>query len=77
MNFDRHRGGGYRRALWTEKIFSQADAHVRRAVTGPTSLNGSHEKKGRARESERENRGRRKRRDGGAKKSAREMGTGE
>jgi len=40
------RRGGYRpRALWTEKIFSQADARTSIAVTGPTSLNASHEKK--------------------------------
>lgn len=51
MNFVGHRGGYRPRALLrTEKIFSQADARTSVAVTGPTSLNASHEKK---RESER------------------------
>lgn len=46
MNFVGHRGGYRPRALQTEKIFSQADARTSVAVTGPTSLNASHEKKG-------------------------------
>jgi len=61
MDFVGHRGGYRLRALWIEKIFSQADARTSVAVTGPTSLNASHEKKKREIEKKRErqrNRGR-------------------
>lgn len=58
MNFVGHRGGYRPRALLrTEKIFSQADARTSVAVTGPTSLNASHEKKKREREIGKKKRG--------------------